>query len=191
MKNSEENSKVPGKSGNTVTNDPEKAKNLIQRKFDYFSSVFKTLLRQGLSPKQIAAALALGFAAGTFPVVGTHTFLAIGFAFILRLNQLAVYLGTWISIPAYILLLLPSLRVGEYIWSADPANMDLFVKNLKRMFNSCRDFFDVWMIYGKSILHAITGWAPLVIVVCLIVYILTYYVAKLVVKKRSIKDIES
>jgi uncharacterized protein (DUF2062 family) len=55
--------------------------------------------KKGLSPNEIASAVALGIFIGFIPIIGTHTILAIAFATLLRLNTLIVLLGTQISNP--------------------------------------------------------------------------------------------
>jgi uncharacterized protein (DUF2062 family) len=55
--------------------------------------------KKGLSPTEIAFAVALGNFIGFIPIIGTHTVIAIGLSYILRLNTLIVFLGTQISNP--------------------------------------------------------------------------------------------
>jgi hypothetical protein len=54
---------------------------------------------KGLSTNEIALGIALGNFIGFIPVMGTHTIVAIGLAYILRLNTLIVLLGSQISNP--------------------------------------------------------------------------------------------
>lgn len=68
----------------------------------YFSKLKAYIIRfsiKGLSPAEIAFAVALGNFIGFIPVIGTHTLIAFGLAYILRLNPLIVLLGTQISNP--------------------------------------------------------------------------------------------
>ena len=55
--------------------------------------------KKGLSPNEIASAVAIGIFIGFIPVIGAHTILAIALASLLRLNTLIVLLGTQISNP--------------------------------------------------------------------------------------------
>jgi uncharacterized protein len=66
------------------------------------------LLHTHDTPARTAAAYALGVFFGFSPLLGLHTVLAIGFAFALRLNRVAVLLGVysnlpWILVPYYTL----------------------------------------------------------------------------------------
>ena len=163
----------------------QKNRNWFLKKYDYIVKVIKSLLLQGISPEKIALAFAMGITAGTFPLLGTHTFIGIALAFIFRLNQVAVYLGVWLSLPLYFLLILPSLRVGEYLFQAGPMEIDTFIEGLKTMFHSFHDFLDVWTSYGYSITHIIVGWVPLATLTSLIVYLITLRIARMVISKKS------
>ena len=70
----------------------------------------RILLRRALhtadSPRRTAAAFALGVFLGFSPFFGVHTLAALGLAFLLRLNRLAVLFGTfvlnpWTVVPIY------------------------------------------------------------------------------------------
>jgi uncharacterized protein (TIGR03546 family) len=85
----------------------------------YFSKLKDYVIRfnkRGLSPHQIALAIALGNFIGFIPIIGTHTVIAIGLAFIFRLNLLIVILGTQISNPiSYPFQLFISAETGNLI----------------------------------------------------------------------------
>jgi uncharacterized protein (DUF2062 family) len=68
----------------------------------YFEKLKDYIIRfnkKGLSPAEIAFAVALGNFIGFIPIIGTHTIIALGLSYILRLNTLIVFLGTQISNP--------------------------------------------------------------------------------------------
>ena len=58
-----------------------------------------TLLHIEDTPERTAAAFALGVFFGFSPLLGLHTILGIGFAFLLNLNRVAVLLGVYSNIP--------------------------------------------------------------------------------------------
>jgi len=71
---------------------------------------------KGLSTNEIALGIALGNFVGFIPVMGTHTIIAIGLAYILRLNTLIVLLGTQISNPiSYPFQLFITAEVGSLL----------------------------------------------------------------------------
>ena len=85
----------------------------------YFSKLKDIIIRfskKGLSPKEIALAIAIGNFIGFIPIIGTHTLTAIALAYIFRLNTLIVILGTQISNPiSYPFQLFISAEVGSLI----------------------------------------------------------------------------
>jgi uncharacterized protein (DUF2062 family) len=85
----------------------------------YFSKLKDTIIRfskKGLSPKEIALAIAVGTFIAFIPIMGTHTLTAFALAYVLRLNTLIVILGSQISNPlSYPFQLFISAEVGSLI----------------------------------------------------------------------------
>src|SRR4030043_1929310 len=85
----------------------------------YFEKLKDYIIRfnkKGLSPAEIASAVALGNFIGFIPIIGTHTIIAIGLSYILRLNTLIVFLGTQISNPiSYPFQIFISAEIGNLI----------------------------------------------------------------------------
>ncbi len=83
------------------------------------------LLTQGITPEKIALSLAIGIAFGVFPMLGTTTLLCTLIAVPLRLNLPAIQLVNYLMYPAQIALLIPFIRLGEWLWSAPPLPLSL------------------------------------------------------------------
>ena len=85
----------------------------------YLSKLKDYIIRfssKGLSTNEIAFGIALGNFVGFIPVIGTHTIVAIGLAYLLRLNTLIVLLGTQISNPiSYPFQLFITAEIGSVI----------------------------------------------------------------------------
>ena len=75
----------------------------------------RALLLQGATPEKLALAIAIGFAVGVFPLLGTTTMIAIVLAALFRLNQAAMQIGNAFSALPYFLLLVPFVRMGEFM----------------------------------------------------------------------------
>lgn len=67
--------------------------------FERYRNGIQQFLRKGLTPGEIAVGVALGNFVGILPFLGLHTVMAVGLAYLLRLNALIVFLGTQISNP--------------------------------------------------------------------------------------------
>lgn len=79
-------------------------------------------LQQGMSPRRLALTLALGFAVGCIPVVGIPTVLCAGLALALRLNLPAIQAANYAAMPLQLILILPFVRMGGWLFAADSRN---------------------------------------------------------------------
>jgi len=80
-------------------------------------------LSQGISPRRLALTLALGFAVGCIPVVGIPTVLCAALALGLRLNLPAIQAANYIAMPLQLALIVPFVRLGAWLVSAQPAHI--------------------------------------------------------------------
>ena len=81
----------------------------VRARFDELSFAHET-------PRRLGVALALGVVCGCSPFLGFQTLIALGAAFLLRLNKLAVLIGLQISVPPLTpLIILGSLELGELL----------------------------------------------------------------------------
>jgi uncharacterized protein (DUF2062 family) len=75
----------------------------------------RRLLRQGVSAEELALSVALGLVIGNIPVLGVSTALCAAIAVRFRLNLAAIQLAQAAMAPTQWLLLLPFLRLGEWL----------------------------------------------------------------------------
>jgi uncharacterized protein (DUF2062 family) len=80
-------------------------------------------LRQGISPRRLALTLALGFAIGCIPVIGIPTLLCATVALALRLNLPAIQAANYAAMPLQLALIVPFMRLGRWLISADSARV--------------------------------------------------------------------
>jgi len=77
-------------------------------------------LRQGISPRRLALTLALGFAIGCIPLVGIPTALCAMLALALGLNQPAIQAANYAVMPLQLMLIVPFVRLGGWLFSSGP-----------------------------------------------------------------------
>ncbi|MBI2376116.1 MAG: DUF2062 domain-containing protein [Deltaproteobacteria bacterium] len=77
-------------------------------------------LRQGVSARDLALALALGVALGVFPVLGTTTALCAIAGISLRLNQPAIQVANYLASPLQLLLFIPFFQAGAALFGLPP-----------------------------------------------------------------------
>ena len=135
--------------------------------------VIRAQLVQGISQRDCAQAIALAITIGLFPIIGFSTLIITAIVYFRRLNQPIAQLFNWICGPIKLALIIPFIRVGEYLIGADR-----FVLNLGEL---SRQFYEnSWATLSEfawTFLHAIVGWlfcAP-------IIYLVVYTVSKSVI----------
>jgi uncharacterized protein (DUF2062 family) len=75
------------------------------------------LLKQGVTPRAIAASMATGAVIGIFPVLGTTTAICLAVALLLRLNLVAIQILNWLVYPLQVLLIIPFIDLGQRLFS--------------------------------------------------------------------------
>jgi uncharacterized protein (DUF2062 family) len=118
------------------------------------------LLRQGVTPRELALCLALGTTIGLIPVLGVSTALCALVALILKLNMPAIQLVNYLLMPLQLFLIIPLLRFGEHLVGAPPYPVTL-ESGLALL---SQGVIDAIRILASAIAHATLGWlviAPL------------------------------
>jgi len=83
------------------------------------------LLTQGITAEKIALSLAFGITLGIFPVLGSTSLLCAIAAMLFRLNLPAIQLVNWIVYPLQLMLIVPFIRAGEFLFRARPLPLSL------------------------------------------------------------------
>jgi uncharacterized protein (DUF2062 family) len=76
------------------------------------------LLRQGITPSSLALCVAIGIVVGNIPILGVSTILCTIIALVFRLNLPAMQIAQAAMAPTQILLIIPFVRLGEFITRA-------------------------------------------------------------------------
>ena len=112
------------------------------------------LLRGGVTPRRIAWSLALGMAVGINPSVGITTLLVVLLAWIFGLNQVASQIGTHMVAPLHLLLLIPFIQAGVYLFHT--RRLPMTRKQLEHLsHHPFRLFHAIWQWEW----HALVVWA--------------------------------
>ncbi|HEV7609109.1 MAG TPA: DUF2062 domain-containing protein [Steroidobacteraceae bacterium] len=115
------------------------------------------LLRQGVTPRELALTLSLGSAIGLIPVLGVSTALCALAAVFLKLNMPAIQLVNYLLMPVQLLLIIPLLRFGELLTNAPrfPITLESGLALLSH------GVIDAVQILATAIVHATLGWIVL------------------------------
>ncbi len=125
-------------------------------------------LTQGVSPRKIALTLAVGSAFALFPVLGTTTVLCLVAGLALRLNQPIIQGVNAIFVFIYFPALIGFERLGDALTGTDYSSLD--VKSMLTLFKHHPGEF--FRRFGVTGLHAILGWAVVIPVSTLLIYLL-------------------
>ncbi len=118
------------------------------------------LLRGGVTPRRLAWSLALGMAVGINPSVGLTTLVVIVLAWIFGLNQVASQIGTHVVAPLHVLLLIPFIQAGVYLFHT--RRLPMTRKQLEHLsHHPFRLFHAIWQWEW----HALVVWAAIAVVV--------------------------
>jgi uncharacterized protein (DUF2062 family) len=115
-------------------------------------------LRQGVTPEALATAVATGGALGLLPFLGTTTAACALAGRLARLNHLALQLTNYLLAPVQLLLIIPFVRLGEWLTGAEPVAVDL--ATIVRVFTETPGLF--FQRFGLAGLHAALAWAVVV-----------------------------
>ena len=90
----------------------------IKKQINALSVLIRDLLSQGLTRRQVTLALVVGISIGCMPLVWGTSILCLVAAYMLRLNQLLVQLANYLVYPLQILLFIPFLKAGGWLFVA-------------------------------------------------------------------------
>jgi uncharacterized protein (DUF2062 family) len=76
------------------------------------------LLKRGMSPSRLALCVALGIVIGNIPILGLSTLICTAIALLFGLNLPAIQLVQAAMAPTQILLIIPFVRLGEWLLHA-------------------------------------------------------------------------
>jgi len=140
-------------------------------KVSFVVQILLQALRQGTTPRKLAVTCALGLVMGIFPVFGVTTLLCLGVAIWLKLNVPVIQLINFIVAPIQILLMIPFIKAGAYVFQLDP--FPWHYDELLALFST-----DLWLLIkeaGLSLLTAIGIWALLAVPLFFIVFYPGYW----------------
>lgn len=140
--------------------------------------VVRKQLVQGLSARDCARAVAVSLTIGMFPIMGCSTPINTAAAAGLRLNQPIVQAFNWLCAPLKLALIFPFLRLGEWLFQAEPFTLSLV--EFSEIFFA--DWLGTTQAFAWTFVHAICGW----LVCAPLIYGLLYCLAKPIIEHRGL-----
>ncbi len=140
---------------------------MIHKPFKKLWQLITKALKQGITPRKLAITIAAGAVIALFPMYGLTTLLCFGVAIIFRLNIIVIQAVNYLMTPAQLLLMIPILQGGIWLFKLKPVSLD--INELILRFK--RDFVDLFQEVGTVILGGIAFWFLLAIPLFFLLYI--------------------
>lgn len=128
-------------------------------------------LTQGVSAEKLAQSLAWACVLGIFPILGTTSVLCAIVGVRLRLNHVAMQSVNWLMYPIQIGLIIPFLKLGNYIFLGE--GMTLSLVQITKLFAD--DFTAASINLGGLALRGMAAWlilAPFMITILRKIFII-------------------
>jgi uncharacterized protein (DUF2062 family) len=123
------------------------------------------LLRQGMAPSRLALCVAIAVVVGNIPILGISTIICALIALVFRLNLPAIQLVQASMAPTQLLLIIPFVRLGEWIVHA-PRQAVSIKEGLTLISHG---LWPAIVVLRDAILHAALAW---IIVAPFCIYVL-------------------
>jgi len=139
------------------------------------------LLRQGVTPEKVAAAIAIGAILGVFPVLGSTTILCATAAAVFRLNLPLIQIVNTVVYPLQLILLIPMLQLGQRLFGQPPLPI-----TLPRVFDMIRA--SVWntiATLGAATGRAVIVWLCLSWIAALAIYFAAVTPLRILKRRRE------
>jgi uncharacterized protein (DUF2062 family) len=124
------------------------------------------LLQQGLSPKKLSQSLIVSGLISTIPILGVSTFMITTVAVKRKLNLPIMISLSYLMWPIQILMIIPFIRVGEYIFSL-PRNEHTVDEIVASFQNS---FFQTLSQLSFELLCGLGGWLLTAVPIAIFMY---------------------
>jgi uncharacterized protein (DUF2062 family) len=124
-------------------------------------------LTQGVSPRALALALALGVVLGAFPVLGATTLLCAAAAAALKLNQPAIQVANYAAYPLQLALYLPFFQAGAWLFGEPPVSFTLGIVRAQLE----ADLPGTVRAYAGANARAVAAWALVAVPAALVLHL--------------------
>jgi uncharacterized protein (DUF2062 family) len=143
-------------------------------------------LKCGVSPRQLAFTLALGFAIGCIPLLGVTTAICALAAMALRLNMPAIQAANWLAMPLQVILLFPFLKLGQLLFPGTAFAVTRAELMARIEASPWHSAVDMAGLFGHALLAWLLTAAPALLVMTLLLTPLMNLVSRRLKSKSSL-----
>ena len=139
------------------------------------------LFMQGLTPKELTQSIIVSGLIAIIPVLGVSTFMITTVSLKWKLNLPVMIALSYLMWPVQILMIIPFIRIGEFIFSVPPNHY-----TVAEIVNSFQNsFFQTLGRLSFELLCGLGGWFFTAIPVAIGVYWVTIYVMKIILMLKK------
>ncbi|PWA05589.1 DUF2062 domain-containing protein [Flavobacterium psychrotolerans] len=154
----------------------------MKSKLTPFTNKITALFKQGLTPKELVQSLIASGLISIIPVIGVSTFMITTLSLKRKLNLPVMLALSYLMWPVQILLILPFIKAGEFIFSVPSNN-----HTLEEIMGSFQNgFFKTLHHLSFELLCGLGGWLCTAVPVALVIYLLMLFVLKMIFKSKTI-----
>lgn len=143
------------------------------------------LLWQGMTPRKLAATVAVGTLVGVIPAIGVTTLLGTLLAARFRLNIAATVLVSYLVQPLQLLLAIPFIRLGISMFGLGELRLSL--SEMQAMFKA--DWLEALNKLWQANLAGVAAWALLAFPIGLLLYFVLVPLLKRVLPKPKLANV--
>lgn len=148
----------------------------MKSRFNTLKNKITALFKQGLTPKEITLSIIVSGLIAIIPVLGVSTFMITTLSLKSKLNLPVMIAFSYLMWPIQILLIIPFIRLGEFIFSVHPNN-----HTLEEIISSFQNsFFKTLSHLSFELLCGMGGWFFTAVPVAIGIYLLMLFVLKVV-----------
>lgn len=138
------------------------------------------LSKQGLTPKELTQSIIISITMSLVPILGISTFALTTLSLRSKLNLPLMIAFSYLMWPIQILLIIPFIRVGEFIFSVHPKNHSL--EEIVTAFQT--SFFQTLSQLSFELLCGFGGWFFTAVPIAFGTYFVSIAVLKTVFKEK-------
>ena len=144
---------------------------MLKRLYIKLKDVTSGAIRQGWSVSKVCWSAAWGIAVGLFPIYGVTTATLGLIGWLGRLNHAVLQACNYVVAPLKLLLILPHIRLGEWIFREDTP-FSLSINEFTYQFRASP--MDALREFGWTFVHAVAGWMLVAPIFLLVAYVVMH-----------------
>lgn len=138
----------------------------MKNRFNSLKDKAAALLKQGLTPKELSQSIVVSGLISTIPILGLSTFIITTISLKSKLNLPVMIALSYLLWPVQILMIIPFIRVGEFIFSV-PKNPHSVEEIINSFQNS---FFQTLSHLSFELFCGLGGWLFTAVPVAILIY---------------------